>query len=43
MMRRTAAELLLLALAFLVGLAAAAIIEVYECERQAPTWIEERS
>jgi hypothetical protein len=36
--------LLLLALAFLVGLAAAAMIEVYECRRQEnATWLEERS
>lgn len=41
MIRRTAAELVLIVLAFLAGLAVAAIVETWECEQQAAEWLEE--
>jgi hypothetical protein len=41
MLKRAGAELLLIALAFLAGLAVAAMIEVYEGDTQAAAWLEE--
>lgn len=41
MIRRTGAEIVLIVLAFLAGLAAAAIVEFWECEQQAAGWLEE--
>lgn len=40
-MRRAGAELILLALAFLAGLAVAAMIESREGETQQAAWLEE--
>ena len=41
MIRRTAAEIVLLAMAFLAGLTLAAIVEFWECEQQVAGWLEE--
>jgi hypothetical protein len=41
MLKRAGAELLLIGLAFLAGLAAAAMIEVYEGETQTAAWLED--
>ena len=41
MLKRAGAELLLIALAFLAGLAVAAMIEICEGETQAAAWLEE--